>query len=150
MLRELRAQNADLHKLVVDPMQAGLKLLQGFADKQTDRIAALEKGWFDMFATKEEMLSEAADRELSVRTYEDQQRRKAEMFEWLKELAPEALSAWAKQSELKRFANAIPVNVRRQLYDLMDPETRRVAESLAPSSDATMPGEVVEETEKQG
>lgn len=145
MIREVRQQNAELHKLVVDPMQAGLKLLQSFAEKQTDRIAALEKGWFDMFATKEQMLSEQADRELQVRQYEDTQRRKAEMFEWLKGLAPDALAAWAKQSDLKRFAQAIPMKVRRDLYDLLDPETRRVAESIAPSSDATMQGEVVQE-----
>lgn len=115
MLRETRQEKAELHRVALDPMAAGVELLKKLLETQSARVTELESGWLAMVHTQEAMLSQKQERELDIRAFENREKRRDNAVEFVKGQVPAALAAWQSQAELKTFVGSLP----REILELL-------------------------------
>jgi hypothetical protein len=132
MLAEVRREKAELHKALLAPVATGVKLLTDMLENQTSRVRDLEKGWFDLFLEREELLSRKQERDLMQKQHDQAEARKSKVVDVLKEQIPDVIQAWGRQSDLATFLKNLPPEILDLIREHPTDSIREKVQALVP------------------
>jgi hypothetical protein len=107
MLGESRKDRSDVIRVMQQPLDTGIRLLEAVVGVQAARLATLEAQWSRMLVTTEEMIAASHGREATERQAAHSREYKLKAWDFVKENVPTVLGKWSLTTEATMALNLI-------------------------------------------